>query len=245
MTKHQPRILPCRLALIGGVSFAVLSTARATEIVFDPTNFGVNVEQVVHHLEMIARLEAQIRNQYRMLENWRFTRLDELLGSLQAIRGALDDAGPLELARRYPIAPNEYARLDAEAMDTMSRQWLESQRETLVHAQTLQNRTVAEIPDTQRRVSEYVQRANDAPGQTAVLQASNETLATLAAQLLTLQALEVAQTRVELEEDAHRQALLTFRRQRRSALMKDWPVASEAPRPETAVRSAFAVSASR
>lgn len=219
--------------------------SRAADIVFDPTNFGVNVEQVLHHLQVIARLEQQIRNQFRMLENWQFTRLDELLASMQLIRVSMHEAGALELTSRYPIAPREYAKRDGQAMRDLQRQWLESQRVALIHAQTLQNRAVSEIPATQLRIGEYVERSNAAPGQTAVLQASNETLATLAAQLQTLQSLDISQTRIELEEDAHRQAQAAFQRQRRSALMKDWPTVTGISKSPAPVPSPFSHSASR
>lgn len=89
----------------------------------------------------------------------------------------------------------------------------------LIQAQTLHNQVVIEMPNTQSRVAEFVERSNSAPGQTAVLQASNEMLATLAGQLQALQALEVSQTRIELEEDARRQAEEAFQQQRRTALM--------------------------
>lgn len=206
-------------ALVVLLLLASFKSARATEIVFDPTNFAANVEQVLHHLEVIARLEEQIRNQYRMLENWRFTRINELLATMLAIRQPLDAAGALDLAHRYPILTQAYARRDAEAMRLLRQQWLEAERKELIQAQTLQSQVVKEMPATQSRVAEYVQRSNSAPGQTAVLQASNEMLATLAGQLQALQALEVSQMRIELEEDARRQAEEAFQQQRRTALM--------------------------
>ena len=81
---------------------------------------------------------------------------------------------------------------------------------------------VADMPATQLRIGEYVVQARNAPGQTAVLQATNETVASLAGQLQSLQALELTEIRVELEEEAHRQAEAAFRSQRREALMSDW-----------------------
>lgn len=219
--------------------------APAAEIVFDPTNFGANVEQVLHHLEVIARLDEQIRNQFRMLENWRFSLLDELLGSMLAIRGPLDSAGSLDLARRYPIVPRVYAQRDTEAMRQLKRQWLEAQRRELAHAQALQNQVVAEMPRTQSRVAQYVERSNSAPGQTAAIQASNEVLATLAGQLQTLQAMEISQTRIELEDEAHRQAQAAFQRQRRAAMMRDWPTTTTTNRPAPAVPALFGRNASK
>lgn len=221
-----------------GLAVAVLATsAQAVQIVFDPKNLAVNIEQVLHHLEVIDRLEQQIRNQFRMLQNWRFTRLDELLASMKFIRKALDEAGAINLAGLYPIVAQAYAPLDANAVQFLKQQWLDAERGELIHAQTLQNRAVAAMAGTQRRVDAYVQRSNAAPGQTAVLQATNETLATMTGQLQSLQALDVAQARMELEEEAHRQAESALFRQRREALMKDWPVSTELRISSTAIRS--------
>lgn len=231
--RHGIAVLATTIVLIMG------RTVRAADIVFDPTNFGANVDQVLYTLEVITRLDQQIRNQHRMLENWRFTRLQELIASMNAIRQTIDAAGALDLSDQYPIDATAYAGLDTEAVQALRRQWLESQRAEVLHSQNTQNRTVTEMPGTQARVGEYVRRSNSAPGQTAVLQASNETLATLTAQLQNLQALEIAQSRNELEEDAHRQAQAAFHRQRRGALMRDWPVTPNDPKAKTVVQSLF------
>jgi P-type conjugative transfer protein TrbJ len=143
-----------------------------------------------------------------------------------AIRQPLDAAGALDLARRYPILAQAYAKRDAESMRLLRQQWLDAERKELIQAQTLHNRVVNEMPNTQSRVAEIVRRSNSAPGQTAVLQASNEMLATLAGQLQALQALEVSETRIELEENARRQAEVAFQEQRRAALMRNWPVSA-------------------
>lgn len=237
--QRAPRGPLGNIFLAGMVAMIMSRTLGAADIVFDPTNFGANVDQVLHTLEIVSRLDQQIRNQRRMLENWRFTRLEQLLASMNEIRETVDAAGALDLSGRYPIDATAYAGLDAEAVQALRRQWLQSQRAEVLHSQNTQNRSVTEMPGTQARVGEYVRRSNAAPGQTAVLQASNETLATLTAQLQNLQALEIAQSRSELEEDAHRQAQAAFHRQRRDALMRDWSVTPNAPRAKAAVRSLF------
>lgn len=213
----------------------------ATVIVFDPTNFGVNLEQVAHHLEVIARLDRQIRNQARMLENWQFTHLGQLLASMERIRGTVAGVAAVDLPGLYSIEPGTYAGIDAEAMQVLRRQRLESHRAAVVQARTAQHQVVSEMPGGQRRVRDYLERSRVSPGQTAVLQASNETIATLAAQLQDLQALELAEARVELEAEAQRQAEAAFHRQRRTALMRDWAVDDVlAATPQRPVPSPFA-----
>ncbi len=198
--------------------------ALAAVIVFDPTNFGVNLEQVAHHLEVISRLDRQIRNQARMLENWRFTHLGQLLASMERIHGTVAGVAAVDLPGLYSIDPGAYAGRDAQVMQQLRRQRLESHRAAVIQARTAQNQVVSEMPGAQNRVRDYLERSRSASGQTAVLQASNETIATLAAQLQDLQALELAEARVELEAAAQRQAEAAFHRQRRAWLMRDWLV---------------------
>ncbi|MGD8450910.1 MAG: hypothetical protein PVJ57_03750 [Phycisphaerae bacterium] len=194
----------------------------AAVIVFDPTNFGVNLEQVAHHLEVISRLDRQIRNQARMLENWQFTHLGQLLASMERIRGTVEGVAAVDLLGLYPIDSGAYADRDANAMQELRRQRLESHRAAVLQARTAQNQVVGEMPGAQSRVRDYLEHSRVAPGQTAVLQASNETIATLAAQLQDLQALELAEARVELETEAQHQAEAAFHRQRCAWLMRDW-----------------------
>jgi len=227
------------------VALLAVPTSKAADIVFDPTNFGANVDQVLHTLEILSRLDQQIRNQHRMLENWRFSRLEQLLASMSAIRQSVAADAQVDLSGQYPIDAPAYAGLDAEAMEALRQRWLESQRAGVLQAQALHARTVSEMSGTQARVGEYVKRSNAAPGQTAVLQASNETLATLTAQTQNLQALEIAQTRTEVEAEAHRQAQAAFHRQRRDALMRDWPTGPSAQRPSLTVGTLFNRSGSR
>lgn len=218
----------------------IAPVAKASVIVLDPTNLAVNLEQVAHHLEVIARLDQQIRNQLRMLENWEFTRLEELLASIGRVQAAVEGIADLDVPGLYSTASGDYARRDSSAMAELRQQRLTSHREAVVQAQRTQSQVVSEIPETQQRIREYLQRARQAPGQTAVLQASNETIATLAAQLQHLQAIDLADARVELEAEALRQARATFHRQRRNALMNDWSaVASFAVAPRLPVRSPF------
>lgn len=225
-----------------GVIVVVSLVARpslAAEIVFDPTNFGVNVEQVAHHVELIRRFDRQIRNQLRMLENWRFTRLSELMAAMEQVRGTIEEAANVDLGGQYSIEEGDYANQDASEMASIRQKRLESHRSAVNQAKTTKEQILVEMPGHQLRLQQYLERSRSAPGQTAVLQASNETIGALAAQLHNLQALEVAATRVDLEEEARRQAEAAFHRQRREALMRDWDAngaVSSAPGP---VRSPF------
>lgn len=216
------------------ISIAVVLLATpivsvASVIVFDPTNFGVNLEQVAQHLELIARLDHQIRNQRQMLEHWNFTQLDELLASMARVQSTVQSATDLDLSSSYSIDPGAYASLDADQLETLGRQRLRSQRTATLRSRIVQIQVAEEMVATQERIADYVREAGDAPGQTAVLQASNETLAQLAGQLQSLQAVELAEMRVEIELEADRQAEAALRAQRRDVLMRDWASLAVSP----------------
>jgi len=210
--------------------FFLSSRLFAQLIVFDPFNYEVNTEQVQRHLEVIERLDEQIRNQLLILENWEFTRLAPLLEGMHFVRAPLDDAAEIfadtdlsgQLAAQYPIEPKAYAQRDAADMEELRRSWLASQRDSVALARTVQNRVYAEMAPAQTRVDEYVTQSNEAPGPTAVTQAGNEVIAALVAQLQALHAREIADTRAELEREAQAQAEDAFTRQRHARLMRDW-----------------------
>lgn len=212
-----------RNILVFAISISiVIAPVAAQVIVLDPANVAVNTEQVFLHALMIDKLAHQIRNQEEMLENWRFSRLDDLLSSMTTVRGTTEAVADVDLATTYSIASSDYAQRDAEAMMMLFRQWLESQRAAIVQTRTAQSGVVNEMSGTQDRIGDYVERSNRAAGQTSVIQAANETLASLAGQLQALQAIELTDIRVEMEAEAQRQAAATFHRQRRMHLTRDW-----------------------
>ncbi len=202
------------------VALAASSTATAAEIVYDPANLAANLQQVAHHLELIARLDEQIRLQWQALENWEFTRLEELLEGFESLRE------PFELDSAYqtddPAALIEQSYSLSlstdESLDALRRDWIALERAALVNARVVQNRVVEEVGAAQSRVAEYVTRSNAAPGPTAATQAGNEILATLIEQLMALSALELSAGRAELEQEAAQQAARAYQAALRAQL---------------------------
>ncbi len=220
-----------RMTLIFLTGLLTVPVVRATVVVLDPFNLSVNVEQVVYHLELVTRLNAQIRNQQRMLASWEFSRLDGMLASMESVRGVLDADKdvyrPLDvddlLEQQYPLSSDHYAHLDAAAAEALRGQWIAAQRHTLVQARTAQNRVYLEMSSSEGRIADYVQQSNAAPGQTAAMQAGNEIVANLVGQMQAMQALEISDARAEIEAIALKQAKAAYHRTRRDSLMRDWP----------------------
>jgi P-type conjugative transfer protein TrbJ len=70
----------------------------------------------------------------------------------------------------------------------------------------VQNQVEQDLAPTAQRIEQYVEKSNAAPGVTAAVQAGNEELATVVAQIQALQALEITDGRTEAELQAQLQA---------------------------------------
>lgn len=231
-----PKNLICLFCLMGFLAVVAQPTKAAIPVI-DPSNLAVNVEKALQHLEMIKRMQLQIRNQMLMLENWKFTRLDDVLGDMQRIRRAtgapgtsgspsnpaasgLSDSASIDTT--YPINQNATHAPNLPGIENMREQWMRQQRQTIVRARTVQNVAYQQLSTSQARIDEYVQESNRAPGTTAAVQAGNEIIGTQIAQLQTLQALEIADAKAELERHAHRQARQSQSNHLRGFLFRDW-----------------------
>jgi P-type conjugative transfer protein TrbJ len=189
-------------------------TALGTEIVFDPTNYAKAVEQLQQDIQMVTQLRTQIQNQLKMIQNWGFSQLDSILGSMNRWQGVLDESRDVystktpdvQLQAQFPDAPTFYVEKSDAQMDQIRQGWADRGRETLVENRAVQNQVEQDLAPTSQRIAQYVQKSNSAPGVTAAVQAGNEELATVVAQVQALQALEITDGRTEAELQAQLQA---------------------------------------
>ena len=77
----------------------------------------------------------------------------------------------------------------------MQSGWDQEERSVLVENRTVQNQTYLNLQPTAQRIQSYVEHSNSASGATSAMQAGNEEVATLVAQLQTLQAQEITDAR--------------------------------------------------
>lgn len=188
--------------------------------VFDISNFMQAVKQVQNGVQQIEQLKAQIENQKKMLQGWNFSQIDDTLRRFDAVRGELDRAGNLyrstnprqQLDGQFPTTFEDHTLVDNPTVN-LREQWLARQRDALTENRRVQNVVYADLAATRRRVSEYIEKSNAAPGMTAAVQANNELTATLIQQLQALQTLEISRARAEVEADAQRQSEEQYARQ--------------------------------
>ena len=239
MTRSKKRML-----IVAATAALAVPAAAFADVVFDPTNFAEAVEQVAQEVQLVEQFRQQIQNQLAMLQNWGFTQLPGILQSMNLWQQVFGQAGATysstdpgtTLNNQYPADPGSYASTSDGAIADMRSRWDQEQRNVLIENRAVQNDTYLDLQPTAERIQAYVEHSNSAPGATAATQAGNEELATLVAQLQSLQALEITDARGEVERDAQEQAEQAYARQQRQAVRGEW---STPQPPSTSLLNAF------
>jgi P-type conjugative transfer protein TrbJ len=237
MTRSKKRIL-----IVAATTLLFLPVAARADIVFDPTNFVEAVLEVADDVEMVDQLYQEVTNGVAMVKSWNFTQLPGLLQNMnvwqQVFSGATyssTDPGNT-LNSQYPSDPSSYASVTDASYQSMRSGWDREERSALVENRTIQNQTYLNLQPTAQRIQSYVEHSNSASGATAAMQAGNEEVATLVAQIQTLQAQEITDGRAEVERDAQRQAEQAYAEQQRQAVRGDW---SSPQQPTGSLANAF------
>jgi len=224
----------------------VVPAAAIADIVFDPTNFAEAVLQVADDAQMVEHLYQEVTNEAAMLKSWNFTQLPGLLQNMNVWQQVFGQAGATysstdpgtTLNNRYPSNPGSYANTSDADMASMRSGWDQEARNVLVENRSVQNQTYLNLLPTAQRIQAYVEHSNSASGATAAMQAGNEEVATLVAQLQTLQSQEITDARAETERAAQQQAEAAYGEQQRLSVRGGWdnPAA-----PSTSTTDAFAL----
>jgi P-type conjugative transfer protein TrbJ len=221
-----------------------LPAATFAEVVFDPSNYAEVVLQVNDDIQLVEQLQQQVQNGLAMIKGWNFTQLPGILQSMgiwqqvfaQAGTTYSSDSPGTSLNSDYPPDPSNYANLSDGSYESMQSGWNQEERNVLVENRTVQNQTCLNLQPTAQRIQADVQHSNAAAGPTAAVQAGNEELATLVAQVQALQAAEITDARAEVECDAQEQAEEAYAEQQRQAVRGDW---ENPQQPSTSLVGAF------
>jgi len=239
MTRFKKRIL-----IAGAAVILVLPAATFADIVFDPTNFAEAVLQVADDVQMVDQLYQEVTNEVAMLKSWNFTQLPGILQSMNIWQQVFGQAGATysstdpgnTLNSQYPSDLTSYANISDTAIQSMRSGWDQEERSVLVENRTVQNETYLNLQPTAQRIQSYVEHSNSASGATSAMQAGNEEVATLVAQLQALQAQEITDARGDVERDAKDQAEQAYAEQQRQAVRGDW---TNPQQPSTTLANAF------
>ena len=229
-------------SFIAAFSFTATSAfafAFGPVIVYDPAQHAENLRQVITVLDQIERATTQIRNQWKMLQ-----KLPISVGRSLGIAGErlvrhmyptlplpITDMGRLTDLTDSQL-PLDFSDIDPDWLDNTKPQWTYAARENIAAQRELQNEIYENFQITTLRVEQLIRASNgegyspeQKPGQTAVLQAHNELLGSLAHEANNVIALRTARLRAEHQRHLQEQSAAAFSRAQRDLVMEDWPTA--------------------
>lgn len=202
-------MLSRRLALLTAVSVLVGPTAPAFAqgmVVHDPANVRQNILQAARGLEQVRNQMRQIENDVRMLASLDLQLAPEVSDTIAAARDLFDQAQAI----RYNLEttaddvralyPEDYRDLGFDQVLAQSDRWLTESEASLTRLVEQQARAAQTLNRTQGAVETALMASGGAQGQTSAIQASNQLLGVLSAQLADIQALQIAQSRALAEE---------------------------------------------
>jgi P-type conjugative transfer protein TrbJ len=199
-------------ALGFGMSGAAPPIAQAQITVIDPGAIAQAIKQVSQQLAQIQLLQAQLSNQTAMLQKLG----TDVTGPLAAITSQATQL----LQQAQGIGYNsqnlirQYEQIYPATMQGMSfaqngqalATWQANSRRTLQEAMATQNQVVQAQPATATAVKGAVAASQNAAGETAAVQATNQLLAALSTQITQLQTILITQGRAAQTAEAQAQA---------------------------------------
>ena len=239
MTRSKKRFL-----IFAATAALLVPTVAFADIVFDPTNFAEAVLQVADDVQMVDQLYQEVSNGVAMVKSWNFTQLPGILQSMNIWQQVFGQAGTTysstdpgsTLNSQYPSDPSNYASMTDASYQSMENGWDQEERNVLVENRTVQNQVYLNMQPTADRIQSYVEHSNSASGATSAMQAGNEEVATLVAQLQALQAQEITDARAEVERNAQDQAEQAYALQQQQAVRGDW---ANPQQPTSSMANAF------
>jgi P-type conjugative transfer protein TrbJ len=239
MTRSKKRFL-----IVAATAMLLLPVATFADIVFDPTNFAEAVIQVTDDIQLVEQFQQEVQNDLAMVKSWNFTQLPGILQSMNIWQQVFGQAGTTysstdpggTLNSQYPSDPSNYANVTNTNYQSMLNGWDQETRNVLIENRTVQNQTYLNMQPTAQRIQAYVDHSNSASGATSAMQAGNEEVATLVAQLQSFQAQEITDARGEVERDAQEQAETAYGEQQRQAVRGNWDSPQQ---PSTTLVDAF------
>lgn len=240
---------PRRMILAGVFTLCIAGAppvvASFGYIIFDPGNFGKNVEQVFALLAQIERAAEQLRQQRQMLAHLPASVLDALILSGLSLDSQLNgvfgepqtDAPTIEsqFDSRYPI---EFPQAVPAWLDAMHPLWMDEKRQQLLVEDELVHHLQNEMSATEGRLTTLIEASNGIhanpakrPGIVAVAQAHVELMGLASGEADKLLAIRAARARRETEDRALAQTESAYRNARRTHLLMNWNSPDQAESP--------------
>ena len=186
--------------------------ARAQMAVIDVKAILQAEQQVSQGLTQIQRLESQLSNQALMLQKMQADITGPVMQIAGQATGILQQAqgigyGAQNVAQQYAsLYPTTMPGASLATTQASLASWRQNNALALQQAMQMQNLIAQGQPITTGQVTSAVSASQAAAGQTSAIQATNQLLATVTAQLTQLQTLLITQARAEQTLAAQAQA---------------------------------------
>ena len=225
--KQHPNARPSRwhkAAIVAALTAVMMTAAPAMAlfggIVFDPSNFVEHILEVSAALQRIARMESELQVQQRMLARLGTNAWPGMAQSMQGVTLVLQNGGRFastdpagQMAANEPVTFGDGTQNpNASQMNALRAAWDQDNRDGIVQNRQLENQVVTGVPADSVQINQIVAASGHAPGLTAAIQAHNQLLADLSAQLGRIIALKAAHDRLDTQraaQDQSRQAYHT------------------------------------
>lgn len=229
------RIRTCLIAVAVFVISGILTATPAMAMfpVFDATNAAMLTQQLAKQAAEIANQIQQIQhqvqalqNQARMLENLKVSNYQDAIAAMQRVQNVLrqncgemgtvpnrigftsgfDCAALMARFRRAYPAAGDWAGQSDTQLAQYPDQWNTQRRAAAYKAIRTQEASVQAMTGNANRMAQLAAASQNAPGQKAATQVTNQMLVTLSAQLRDQQAAAVADQRTRAIKTAQNAA---------------------------------------
>lgn len=186
--------------------------AHAQMAVIDVKSILQAEQQVSNQLTAIQRLESQLSNQALMLQKMETDVTGPVMQIASKATGILQQAqgigyGAQNVAQQYAnLYPTTMPGASLATTQSSLATWRTNNQQAIQTALQMQNQIALGQPTTTAQVTSAVSASQAAAGQTSAIQATNQLLATVTAQLTQLQNLLITQARAEQTLAAQGQA---------------------------------------
>jgi P-type conjugative transfer protein TrbJ len=158
-------------------------------------------DQLTQQAQMIAKLGVDVTGPLGQI-------VAETTGLLKQAQGIGYQAA--DLGRSFAqLYPQDLSGMSAKDIAAKLAAWSQSSRQTLQEAMQVQNQIAQAQPTTAQAVAAAVGASQDASGQTAAVQATNQLLAVVSSQMMQLQTLLITQARQSETFEAERRAVFS------------------------------------
>ncbi|HUO22619.1 MAG TPA: conjugal transfer protein TrbJ [Caulobacteraceae bacterium] len=206
------KVLSAASALLALTLAATPPPAQAQMAVVDVKAILQAEQQVSNELTQIQRLESQLTNQAAMLQKLQTDVTGPITQIASQATGILQQAqgigyGAQNIAGQYAsLYPQTMPGASLATTQASLASWRNNNALAIQQALAMQNLIAQGQPTTTSQVQAAVSASQGAAGQTSAIQATNQLLATVSAQLTQLQNLLITQARAEQVLAAQAQA---------------------------------------